>query len=182
MVQSAGKNATRLLTIHWEPPCINACVIAFATSSGFIVCSSLVLIYSPRLTREPVVLLRRSKGDRLASPLPIVSNRAEKNLLPCGRWGLRLGLASCSQYIDSGNGSHHGQQDHRGVGNTDGPTHIGVGDQELADSQQWACCNRNGLNAKDVGNKVEERAQTKQPRHKTKITQVVIRVPYQFHQ
>src|SRR5438874_8467119 len=173
IVHRTGKKAVIVLTIHCEPPCTRAWVIAVATSSGFIVSFLAFLVAAiPRENGSFSFLLITTS---IWSPLDCT--RA------VGGGGFRyLGLASRPEGIARSDSTHDGQQGDRDIGDAYGPAGIAARDQEIADRQELARGDTVGLDAKDVGDKVEDGSQPQQATDQAKVTQVVVGISHQFHQ
>src|SRR3989440_13058471 len=172
IVQRTGKKAVIVLTIHCEPPCTRAWVIAVATSSGFIVSFLAFLVAAIPLQNGSFSFLITTS---VWSPLDCT--RA------VGGGGFRyLRLASRPEGIARGDSNHDGQQGDRDIGDAYGPVWIAARDQEIADRQELARGDTVELDAKDVGDKVEDGSQPQQATDQAKVTQVVVGISHQFHQ
>src|SRR6266571_7413235 len=173
IVHRTGKKAVIVLTIHCEPPCTRAWVIAVATSSGFIVSFLAFLVAAIPLQNGGFSFLLRTTS--VWSPLDCP--RA------AGGGGFRyLGLASRPEGIARSDSTHDGQQGNRDIGDAYGPAGIAARDQEIADRQKLARGDTVELDAKDVGHKVEDGSQPQQATDQAKVTQVVVGISHQFHQ
>src|SRR2546421_5713311 len=126
IVHRTGKKAVIVLTIHCEPPCTRAWVIAVATSSGFIVSFLAFLVAAIPLQNGSFSFLLRTTS--IWSPLDCT--RA------VGGGGFRyLRLASRPEGIARGDRTHDGEPANRGISHAYGPAEIAARDQESADRQ-----------------------------------------------
>src|SRR2546421_10162340 len=127
IVHRTGKKAVIVLTIHCEPPCTRAWVIAVATSSGFIVSFLAFLVAAIPLQNGSFSFLLRTTS--IWSPLDCT--RA------VGGGGFRyLGLASRPEGVARGDSTHDGQQANRDISEAYCPTGNAARDTEIADSQE----------------------------------------------
>src|SRR2546430_1640589 len=177
IVHRTGKKAVIVLTIHCEPPCTRAWVIAVATSSGFIVSFLAFLVAAiPHQNGSFSFLLITTN---IWSPLDCVRTVGGGG----GGGGFRyLRLTSRPEGVVSGDSTYDGQQGDRDIGDAYGPTGIAARDQEIADRQELARGDTVELDAKDVGDKVEDGSQPQQATDQAKVTQVVVGISHQFHQ
>src|SRR5437016_1218318 len=175
IVHRTGKKAVIVLTIHCEPPCTRAWVIAVATSSGFIVSFLAFLVAAIPLQNGSFSFLLLTTN--IWSPLDCA------RAVGGGGGGFRyLRLASRPEGIARGDSTHDGEPGDRDIGDAYGPTGIAARDQEIADRQELTRGDTVELDAKDVGDKVEDGSQPQQETRQAKVTQVVVGISHQFHQ
>src|SRR5437667_11151385 len=129
IVHRTGKKAVIVLTIHCEPPCTRAWVIAVATSSGFIVSFLAFLVAAIPLQNGSFSFLLRTTS--IWSPLDCT--RAVDG------GGFRyLGLASRPEGVARSDSTHDGEPGDRDIGDAYGPGGIAARDQEIADREELA--------------------------------------------
>src|SRR2546423_5101456 len=157
IVHRTGKKAVIVLTIHCEPPCTRAWVIAVATSSGFIVSFLAFLVAAiPHQNGSFSFLLITTN---IWSPLDCARAVGGGG----GGGGFRyLRLASRPEGVARGDSTHDGQQGDRDIGDAYGPAGLAVRYQEIADRQELAHGDTVELEAQDVGDIVEDASQPQQ--------------------